>query len=171
MKNILIVLLVLLLNLASLYAQQIKVTVNGSGNPIVGATVRLLELDRSSHTDARGQVVFANVPKGIYRIFVRVIGYASTTNTVQVDGPLAETTFTLHESAIGIEEVVVSASPYPRTADDQYQSAESKSMVELHDSPVHPLRRKFRIYPVSRSAATVRHRPVQYFADFRTIEC
>jgi iron complex outermembrane receptor protein len=64
-----------------------------------------------------------------------VIGYASTTNTVQVDGPLAETTFTLHESAIGIEEVVVSASPYPRTADDQYQSAESKSMVELHDSP------------------------------------
>jgi iron complex outermembrane receptor protein len=64
-----------------------------------------------------------------------VIGYASTTNTVQVDGPLAETTFTLHESAIGIEEVVVSASPYARTADDQYQSAESKSMVELHDSP------------------------------------
>ena len=135
MKNILIVLLVLLLNLASLYAQQIKVTVNGSGNPIVGATVRLLELDRINHTDARGHVVFANVPKGIYRIFVRVIGYASTTNTVQVDGPLAETTFTLHESAIGIEEVVVSASPYARTADDQYQSAESKSMVELHDSP------------------------------------
>ena len=135
MKNILIVLLVLLLNLASLYAQQIKVTVNGSGNPIVGATVRLLELDRSSHTDARGQVVFANVPKGIYKIFVRVIGYASTTNTVRVDGPSAETTLTVHESAIGIEEVVVSASPYPRTADDQYQSAESKSMVELHDSP------------------------------------
>ena len=135
MKNIRIVLLVLLLNLASLYAQQIKVTVNGSGNPIVGATVRLLELDRSSHTDAQGQVVFTNVPKGIYKIFVRVIGYASTTNTVQVDGPLAETTFILHESAIGIEEVVVSASPYPRTADDQYQSAESKSMVELHDSP------------------------------------
>jgi iron complex outermembrane receptor protein len=135
MKNILIVLLVLLLNLGSLYAQQIKVTVNGSGNPIVGATVRLLELDRSSHTDARGQVVFANVPKGIYRIFVRVIGYASTTNTVRVDGPSAETTLTVHESAIGIEEVVVSASPYPRTADDQYQSAESKSMAELHDSP------------------------------------
>ena len=135
MKNILIVFLILLLNLGSLYAQQIKVTVNGSGNPIVGATVRLLELDRSSRTDARGQAVFANVPKGIYKIFIRVIGYASATNTVRVDGPSAETTFTLHESAIGIEEVVVSASPYPRTADDQYQSAESKSMVELHDSP------------------------------------
>ena len=73
--------------------------------------------------------------KGTYRIFVHVIGYASATNTIQVDGPFAETTFALHESAIGIEEVVVSASPYARTADDQYQSAESKSMVELHDSP------------------------------------
>ena len=135
MKNILVVFLVLLLNLVSLYGQQIKVTVNGSGNPIVGATVRLLELDRTIHTDAEGHGVFQSVPKGTYKVFVRVIGYASALKTVQVDGPTAETTFMLSESAIGIEEVVVSASPYARTADDQYQSAESKSMAELHDSP------------------------------------
>ena len=135
MKNILVIFLVLLLNFVSLYSQQIKVSVNVSGNPIAGATVRLLELDRINHTDSQGEVVFANIPKGTYRIFVRVIGYASATNTVQVDGPFVETTFSLRESAIGIEEVVVSASPYARTADDQYQSAESKSMVELHDSP------------------------------------
>ena len=135
MKNIFITFFVLTLRFTSLYSQQIKVIVNASGNPIAGATVRLLELDRSNHTDAQGQVVFANVPKGTYRIFVHVIGYASATNTIQVDKPFAETTFALRESAIGIEEVVVSASPYARTADDQYQSAESKSMVELHDSP------------------------------------
>src|SRR5208283_2500288 len=114
MKNFFIILLVLLLSFASLYSQQITVTVHGSGNPIAGATVRLLELDRTSHTNSQGQAVFPNVPKGIYRIFVRVIGYASATNTVQVDGLFAETTFVLNESAIGIEEVVVSASPYAR---------------------------------------------------------
>ena len=135
MKNIFVIFFVALLSFASLYSQQIKVTVKGSGNPIAGATVQLLELDRTNHTDAQGKAIFPNMSKGTYRIFVRVIGYSPATNTVEVDGPDAETTFMLNESAIGIEEVVVSASPYARTADDQYQSAESKSMVELHDSP------------------------------------
>jgi len=120
---------------AFLYSQQLTVVVNASDKPIVGATVRLLELDRVDHSDAHGQVIFTNVPNGTYRVFVHVIGYASATNNVLVDGPSAETSFALHESAIGIEEVVVSASPYARTADDQYQSAESRSMLELHDNP------------------------------------
>ena len=107
----------------SLYPQQIKVTVNGSGNPIAGAAVRLLELDRTARTDDKGQAVFLNVPKGTYGIFVRVLGYASATNSVTLTASSAEATFDLKESAIGVEEVVVSASPYARTADDQYQSA------------------------------------------------
>ncbi len=119
----------------SLYPQQIKVTVNGSGNPISGAAVRLLELDRTARTDDKGQAVFLNVPKGTYGIFVRVLGYASATNSVTLTASSAKATFDLKESAIGVEEVVVSASPYARTADDQYQSAESRSMQELHDSP------------------------------------
>ena len=135
MNRLLLIVLAVLFGSAFLYSQQITVTVSTSGSPIVGAAVRLLELDRVDRTDAHGQVVFSNVPKGRYRVFVRVIGYASATNTVQVESPAAETSFALHESAIGIEEVVVSASPYARTADDQYQSAESRSMVELHDNP------------------------------------
>ena len=135
MKNVFLSTLVALSISCSLYSQQIKVTVDGSGTPIVGAAVHLLELERTVRTDARGQAVFVNVPKGTYNIFVHVIGYASATNSVRVDGPSAETAFDLKESAIGVEEVVVSASPYARTADDQYQSAESRSMLELHDSP------------------------------------
>ena len=119
----------------SLYSQQIKVAVYASGNPIAGAAVRLLELDRTARTDAKGQAVFLNVPKGRYSIFVRVIGYAAATNSVRLDGPSTETAFDLNESAIGVEEVVISASPYARTADDQYQSAESRSMLELHSGP------------------------------------
>ena len=135
MKHSIFIFLTVFFGPAFLYCQQLTVVVSTSDKPIVGATVRLLELDRVDHTDMHGQVTFSNVPKGTYKVFVRVIGYASETNTVLVDGLSAETSFALHESAIGIEEVVVSASPYARTADDQYQSAESVSMLELHDNP------------------------------------
>src|ERR1041385_738735 len=109
-------------------------TVSSGGNPIVGATVRILELDRADHTDAKGEFMFYNIPDGTYKVFVRAIGYASAVNTIQIADNTAETSFALHESAIEMEEIVVSAAPYARTADDQYQSAESKSMVEFHES-------------------------------------
>ncbi len=135
MKNSILVLISVLSSFGLLHSQQIKVKVQGGGNPVVGATVRILELDRVNHTDANGEYVFSNVPNGTYKIFARVIGYASATNTVQVMNSVAETYFDLRESAIEAEEVVVSAAPYARTADDQYQSAESKSLVQLHESP------------------------------------
>src|SRR5208283_2574731 len=110
-------------------------TVSGGGNPIVGATVRLLEFDRITHTNAKGEFQFSSIPNGTYKVFVRVIGYASATNIAQIMDNTAEVSFLLRESAIEEEEIVVSASPYARPADDQYQSTESKSMLDLHASP------------------------------------
>jgi iron complex outermembrane receptor protein len=109
--------------------------VESDGKPVAGATVRLLELDRSTFSDADGHFTFLSVPNGTCHIFVRIIGYTSAADEIQVAGDDVETSFTLRESAIQAEEVVVSASPYARPADEQYQSAESKSMVEFHDSP------------------------------------
>lgn len=90
-------------------------TITGGDNPIVGATVRLLEFDRVTRTDGKGEFLFSNIPNGTYNVFVRVIGYSSATNTIQVTDHTAETSFQLHESAIEEEEIVVSASPYART--------------------------------------------------------
>jgi iron complex outermembrane receptor protein len=109
--------------------------VASNGTPIVGVTVRLLELDRTTRTNANGEFVFHNLPSGTYKVFVRTVGYASATNMVSVSDNTAETAFTLRESAIAAEEIVVSASPDARTGDDLYQPTESKSMTELHDSP------------------------------------
>ncbi len=119
---------------AALQAQTVTGTVQSAGNPVVGATVRLLELDRIEHTGAQGQFTFSDVPKGIYRVFVGVTGYASATDTVKVISDTARVSFDLRESAIHLKEVVVSASPIARTSDEQYQSTASKSRVEFQNS-------------------------------------
>jgi iron complex outermembrane receptor protein len=115
-------------------AQTLVGTVQGGGGPIVGATVRLLELDRVQHTSAAGQFTFADVPAGTYRLFVAVIGYASVTDTVRVTAGTSRVTFDLRPSAVPLKEVVVSASPDARTTGDVYQPTASKSQVEFLNS-------------------------------------
>ncbi len=109
-------------------------TVKSGDKPVPGATVRIVELDRVARTDAKGEFDFPNVPNGTYKVFVRIIGYAPATNIVTISDKIAPTTFALRESAIEAEEIVVSASPYAGLPGDQYQSAESKSAQELHES-------------------------------------
>src|ERR1700682_5312310 len=83
----------------ALRAQTIAGTVQSAGSPIVGATVRLLELDRIEHTGAQGQFTFSDVPKGTYRVYVGVTGYASVTDTVKVMSEIARISIDLRKSA------------------------------------------------------------------------
>ena len=115
-------------------AQAIAGNVRGGGAPIVGATVRLLELDRVQHTGASGQFTFTDVPIGKYRLFVAVSGYASATKLVTVTVGTTAATFDLLESAVPLREIVVSASPIARTTNDTYQPTASKSQVEFLNS-------------------------------------
>jgi hypothetical protein len=105
----------LLFAAGSASAQTVAGTVRGGGAPIVGATVRLLELDRIQRTGASGQFTFPNVPAGRYRLFVAVSGYASATDTVAVTVGTTTATFDLRQSAVPLAEIVVSASPGART--------------------------------------------------------
>lgn len=117
------------------FAQSISGTVKDAAGPIVGATLRVLELDRIEHSRSGGQFTFSNVPKGSYHVFASVIGHASQTSGVDVTGESVTVDFELKVSAIPMEEIVVSATPDPRPADEAYQSAESKSLVDLQNSP------------------------------------
>jgi iron complex outermembrane receptor protein len=129
------ILIPLLLSATVVRAQSVAGTVQTAGKPIVGAAVRLLELDRIERTGAEGQFAFSNVPAGVYRVYVGVTGYASATDTIRVMSGTARVSFNLRESAIKLKEVVVSASPTARISDEQYQSTASKSQVEFQNSP------------------------------------
>jgi iron complex outermembrane receptor protein len=115
-------------------AQSIAGTVRSGSTIIVGATVRLLELDRSITTGAKGEFAFTDLAKGQYHIFVRSAGYASLTKAIDVGGGVTTTSFDLVTSAITLKEIVVSASPTARTDDDQYQSVSSKSLIDFQNS-------------------------------------
>lgn len=112
-------------------AQTIAGTVRSAGAPIVGATVRVLELDRSMRSGARGQFTFSNVPNGSYTVSVEVVGYQSASQPVHVEGHAITVAFDLRPSAFALDPVVVSASPVARPASDEYQSTASRSQVEL----------------------------------------
>jgi iron complex outermembrane receptor protein len=147
---------------ARLRAQTLSGTVQSAGNPIVGATVRLLEFDRIEHTGAGGEFTFQNVPRGTYRVFVGVTGYASATDTVRVESDVANISFDLGASAIRLREIVVSASPIARTSDEQYQSTASKSRIEFQNSPGMSFAEKISDLPgvTDRSLGSAPSRPI-----------
>ncbi len=115
-------------------AQTINGTVASAGQPVVGATVRLLGLERSQRTGGDGRYSFANVPRGTYRLFVAATGYASLTDTLQVTSATALVNINLVASPIPLQQIIVSASPTPHTSDELYQSAESKSRLAFDNS-------------------------------------
>jgi iron complex outermembrane receptor protein len=108
--------------------------VRSANAPIVGATVRLLELDRAQRTGAHGEFRFPDVPDGTYRVFVGVTGFASVIDTVRIVHDTVTVALRLTPTAIPLPEIVVSASPTARPSNDQYQAAESKSQIDFDNS-------------------------------------
>ena len=123
-----------LLLAAGASAQTIAGTVRSGATPVVGATIRLAELDRAVHSGSRGEFRLADLPRGTYHLYVTAIGFATASKSVDVAAGTAMATFDLSPSAVTLKEIVVTASPIARTDDDQYQSVSSKSFVELQNS-------------------------------------
>ena len=133
-RNVIIAALFLSLTSPEARAQSVSGTIQSAGRPVVGATVRLLELDRVEHSGARGQFTFAGLPKGTYTLFVGAAGYASATKAIDLTASGTTVSFELKPSAIALREIVVSASPGARTDADQYQSVDSKSDADFLNS-------------------------------------
>ena len=154
-------------------AQTLSGTVRGGGAAVVGATVRLLELDRVQHTGAGGQFAFSDVPAGHLSGVRR--GHGVRVGDGQRDSfrrDDQQDTSTLRPSAVPLKEVVVSASPDARTTSDSYQpdgvQVAGGSAEQCRDEPG---REVLGCAGRDRSRPTVRRRRVRSCAGWGTTKC
>ena len=77
--------------------------------PVVGAAVRLGEDYLWAITDIDGNFAFENVQPGKYSIEVSCLGYVSVSAEIDVRKDMTELSFTMHESSLALDEVVVTA--------------------------------------------------------------
>lgn len=75
--------------------------------PIAGATVVLVGMQRGTLTQADGAFLITGVPVGVHRVRAALIGYAAQQQTVEVSaGATATAQFALQPEAVLLEEVV-----------------------------------------------------------------
>jgi len=83
-----------------------------AGNPLAGAQVFVQGTNIGALTDAEGRYRLANVPAGEATLRVQRIGFGTGERTVTVtSGETVAADFQLSETAIGLDEVVVTGSP------------------------------------------------------------
>jgi iron complex outermembrane receptor protein len=99
---------------ATAHAQE---TVSGrvqttDGTPIGGATVTLIELDRSTTSRGDGAFSFADVPRGTFTLVVRLVGYQSFVQQI-TSGSTGSISVQLTRSALRLPDITVTASRSP----------------------------------------------------------
>ncbi|MGI9182042.1 MAG: SusC/RagA family TonB-linked outer membrane protein [Longimicrobiaceae bacterium] len=87
-----------------------RVVEAGSVRPLNAVQISVVGTGRGTLTNAAGEFILVGVPVGSQRVRARSIGYTSTERTVTVDADqVARADFTLSQSAIALDEVVVTA--------------------------------------------------------------
>ncbi|MBS1597856.1 MAG: TonB-dependent receptor [Bacteroidetes bacterium] len=83
--------------------------IDNKSNGIPGASVSILNTNRSAITDSAGNFSLNNISAGDYIIEVTAIGYAATDNKVKLDAQHQSLSITLEASAVHLDAVVVTA--------------------------------------------------------------
>src|SRR5580658_8455148 len=106
MKNI-FVLLILLLTASYVGAQSLSGTVSDSSNSqsIPGAVVYFPQLKLNATTDIKGYYKISPLPKGTYTVEVEILGYATVTKSVTINGDVT-LNFPMIVSSASTKEVV-----------------------------------------------------------------
>jgi TonB-dependent starch-binding outer membrane protein SusC len=91
-----------------------EVVQQGSGQPIVGVQVWVPGTSIASLTDGRGNFLLLNVQPGVVNVRVQMLGFATAQREVRVTpGEVAGVRFELRQSAISLDEVVVTGTGAP----------------------------------------------------------
>ncbi len=87
-----------------------------TGEPLIGATILLLDTDLGSTTDVSGNYTITNVPPKTYNIRASYVGYNSFTRydvVIRSEGNI-DINFQLTENAEQLQDVVVVANPFSK---------------------------------------------------------
>jgi len=119
MKSIIFVFLLLVFGYADLDAQTtIKLIIKNahSKEPLLGATAKITELNKTSQSDSAGIVVFQSLPNGTYSVLITYIGFSAKKITIAsplITDSLAEVL--LEENEQEEEDIIVTATRSSRT--------------------------------------------------------
>jgi len=115
-----------------------RVTDAETGEPLVGVNVYIEELAIGATTDDEGHYVILNVPVGVHRLNVNMIGYATmTVEQVQVSMDLTTTiTPALRQEALLAAEEVTVIAERPLLRQDEFTSRHIVSGDDIEIQPV-----------------------------------
>jgi iron complex outermembrane receptor protein len=138
MKTGLLISVFLLFIIPSLFAQHtFSATIldHGSGDPLIGVTVYMSELEKGNSSDANGSVEITGIPEGTYEITISYVGYETITLTRAFPLPASQQneTFKLHHAHGELEEIVVNSTRSSRTIEDSPTRVEFIAGEELSE--------------------------------------
>ena len=81
----------------------------GSGDPVIGAVVRIGTDYLWASTDIEGKFTFDNVESGKHELEASCLGYVSVLMEIDVNKDIENLEIRLHESSLALDEVVVTA--------------------------------------------------------------
>lgn len=86
-----------------------RITEAGSGDPVIGAVVRIGTDYLWASTDIEGEFTFENVESGKHELEASCLGYVSVLMEIDVNKDIENLEIKLHESSLALDEVVVTA--------------------------------------------------------------
>ncbi|WP_374949334.1 TonB-dependent receptor [Mucilaginibacter sp.] len=119
---------------------------NANQQPVVGATVSLLNTNFVTGTNTKGVFGFVGIPNGRYTLRISSVGYAAINQFIVVDGNQT-TNVHLTESSNRLEEVVVTAQKREEAAQQVPVSISTLSAKQVQDYRVWNLRDLTSIIP------------------------
>ena len=133
--NKLIISLLLAMNFSFAYAQnQVSGTILDASNqqPLEQVSVYFPQLEKGTVTDNSGAYQINNLPSGTFKIVVSFLGYQTISKTITITSTIVTFDVSLTESAIEMEEVIVST-PFHKLQSENVMKVAYASVTDLQN--------------------------------------
>ncbi len=107
------------------------VTLEATGSPLHGATVRIVQLGLTTETNEAGEYIFSGLPPGTYEVSVHMVALTDARKIVTITaGGTTTADFSLRLSPVR-EQVIVTASGREQTGFETFQAVSTLDTIEL----------------------------------------